>query len=103
MARQRYQEWRPIGFPGVIRFAGNRAAGAAGSFSQPSFPALASAGAYLFISVCFDFHTGDLTPFRTVPMLGSQKAHHPNPGGFLFAMISRNCNLNPVSKASPRS
>lgn len=35
---------------------------------------LASAGAYLFISVHFDFHTGDLNPFRTVPMLATHKS-----------------------------
>jgi len=32
----------------------------------------------LFISVHFDFHTGDLNPFRTVPMLGTHKTSHSN-------------------------
>jgi hypothetical protein len=54
-------------------------------FVSPSFgntvarASLASAGAYLFISVHFDFHTGDLNPIRTAPMLGTHKTHRDNP------------------------
>jgi len=63
----------------MLGFAVDGAANAAKSFAYPSFSgtvaraALASAGAYLFISVHFDFHTGDLNPSKTVPMLGTHK------------------------------
>jgi hypothetical protein len=46
--------------------------------SSTTRAALASAGAYLFIAVHFDFHTGDLNPFRPVPMLGTHKPRRDN-------------------------
>jgi hypothetical protein len=46
---------------------------------SPTLVSLTSARAFMFISVHFDFHTGDLNPFRTAPMLGTHKPALGNP------------------------
>jgi hypothetical protein len=63
---------------------------------------LASASAYLFISVHFDFHTGDLNPFWTAPMLGTHKSRHATPISRPVFMPFPTFNLNPVIDTRPR-
>ncbi len=49
----------------------------------------------------FGFHTGDLNPIWTVPMLGTHKSRHSNP--YQPPCLNfRSFNINPVIDARPR-